>query len=136
MRANEDRKARLSTLWVFATLCYLYCDVITLMDSAMLKRFLAGTVGSMPITQGFLLGASVLMMIPISMVILSRILKPGASRWANIVAATIMTLVQAASLFAGKPTLYYSFFSAFEIAATVFIFVSALRWKAEEAHAT
>jgi hypothetical protein len=100
MKANEDKKALFSTLWVFGTLCYLYCDLITLMDPFILRQFTAGTVGAMRITQGFLLGASILMMIPISMVLLSRILKPEASRWANIVAATIMTLVQAASLFA------------------------------------
>lgn len=28
-----DARAKLSTLWVFATLNYLYCDVLALMDS-------------------------------------------------------------------------------------------------------
>ena len=37
-------KGKLSTLWLFATLNYLYCDVVTLMDPHLLKAFLAGNV--------------------------------------------------------------------------------------------
>jgi MFS family permease len=111
---------KLSTLWIFVTLNYLYCDILGLMDAESLKGFLAGNVGGMDITQGFLLGASVLMEIPMSMVLLSRLLPYRANRWANIIAGTIMTIVQFGSLFAGSsPTAYYLFFSAVEISCTV-----------------
>jgi hypothetical protein len=73
--AGVDMKVRLSTLWLFATLNYLYCDVVTVMDPQKLKQFLAGTVGGMEITPGFLLGAGILVEIPIAMVLLSRLLK-------------------------------------------------------------
>ncbi|WP_430823641.1 DUF6326 family protein [Carboxylicivirga sp. N1Y90] len=29
---GKDRKVILSTLWIFVTLNYLYCDVLSLMD--------------------------------------------------------------------------------------------------------
>ncbi len=38
-----------------------------------------------------------------------------ANRWANLVAAVVMTLVQTATLFLGTPTPYYAFFSVLEI---------------------
>jgi hypothetical protein len=123
-----DRKALLSTLWVFVTLNYLYCDVLGLMDPEILGQFLKGNVGGISFTQGFLLGASLLMEIPIAMVLLSRVLKQGANRLANVLAGSVMTLVQCASLFAGsRPTMYYLFFSAIEISCTIFIVVYALR---------
>jgi hypothetical protein len=40
-----------------------------------------------------------------------------------------MTLIQSATLFADKPTPYYATFSAFEIGATTFITINALKWK-------
>jgi Family of unknown function (DUF6326) len=125
----EDRKALLSTLWVFVMFNYLYCDVIGLMDPGLLKQFMAGNVGGMQINQGFLLGAAILMEIPISMVLLSRILKYGANRWANIIAGVMMTAVQASSLFFGSsPTIYYMFFSVIEIGCTALIVWSAWKW--------
>jgi len=79
-----DMKVRLSALWLFAMLTYTYGDVVTLMDPV--KH------GSVQMTEGFLLGGSIFMMIPITMVLLSRILKYRASRWTSIIACTIMTV--------------------------------------------
>ena len=84
-------------------------------------------------TQGFLLGASVLMEIPIAMVLLSRILKYRAGRLANIIAGTIMTAVQLVTLFVGTPTMYYVFFSAVEIACTALIVWYAWKWPKQDA---
>ena len=109
-----DRKVLLSTIWIFAALNYLYCDVVSLMNSELLRQYLTGTVDGMEFTQGFLLGAAILVEIPIAMVLLSRVLKYRVNRWANIIAAVIMTLVQTASLFAGTPAMYYVFFSVLE----------------------
>lgn len=120
-------KTRLSTLWIFATLNYLYCDVVTLMDPSKLGRFLAGNVGGMQINQGFLLGASLLVEIPIAMVVLSRVLNDRASRWANIVAGVVMTAIQLSTLLVGSPAPYYLFFSIVEIVATSMIVIYA--WK-------
>ena len=124
-----DMRSKLSTLWLFATLNYLYCDVAGLMDRELLTGYLAGNVGGLEISQGFLLGAGILVEIPITMVLLSRVLKYRANRWANITAGTVMTVVQLATLFlAGTPTIYYLFFSVIEIATTAFIVWSAWKW--------
>ncbi len=124
----EGMKARLSTLWIFATLNYLYCDVVGLMDANLLKGYLAGRVGGIDVTQGFLLGAGILVEIPIAMVLLSRILGYRANRWANVVAGTGMTVVQLVTVLVGRPTLYYLFFSVIEIGATAVIVWLAWSW--------
>jgi hypothetical protein len=138
MRTNEktttleDMRARLSTLWIFVMFNYLYCDVLGLMDPESLRGFLDGNVGGIDITQGFLLSASILMEIPMAMVLLSRVLKYRANRWANIGAGTLMTVVQFSTLvFGSSPTPFYLFFSVIEIACTSVIVWYA--WKSPDA---
>jgi hypothetical protein len=127
-----DRKTLLSTIWIFAALNYLYCDVISLMDSELLKQYLTGNVNGMEFTQGFLLGAAILVEISIAMVLLSRVLPYGINRWTNIIAGSVMTLVQVATLFAGTPAMYYLFCSVLEIAATAMIVWIAWNWHVAE----
>lgn len=131
-RALSDRAGRLSLLWLFALLNYLYCDVLGLFDAQVLKDLLDGT-GPVDMNQGFLLGSAVLMEIPIAMVLLAVVLRARTSRWANVVAGATMTLVQVGSLFVGAPTAYYAFFSIIEIATTVFIVWYAWTWHPADA---
>jgi len=133
MNTKMDRKVLLQTIWIFAVLNYLYCDVAQGMDVNFLKQYLTGTVNGMEFTQGALLAAGILMEIPIAMVLLSRVLKYKANRWTNIIAGAIMTVVQTLTLFVGKPTLYYAFFSVIEIASTAAIVWLAWTWHHQEA---
>lgn len=124
-----DMKSKLSTLWIFVALNYLYCDIVSLMDPELLPLYLRGNVNGLEFTPWFLLGAGILVEIFIAMVLLSRVLPYRANRWANIAAGTIMTAVQAASLFVGTPAPYYLFFSVIEIATTVLIVWFAWNWR-------
>jgi hypothetical protein len=119
-----DMKGRLSALWLFAILTYTYGDVVTLMDPV--KH------GSIQMTEGFLLGGSIYMMIPITMVLFSRILEYRASRWTSIIAGTIMTVTLPVTLFVAKPTSYYVFFTVIEITCTALIVWYALKWRNPE----
>ncbi len=112
---------------------YLYCDVAQGMDANFLKQYLTGTVNGMEFNQGALLAAGILMEIPIVMVLLSRVLNYKTNRWANVIAGVIMTVVQTLTLFVGKPTLYYAFFSVIEIASTAAIVWLARTWREQEA---
>ena len=124
-----DMRSKLSALWLFVTLNHLYCDVAGLMERELLTGYPTGHVGGMEIDQGFLLGAGMLVEIPIAMVLLSRVLRWRASRWANIVAGAVMTVVQLWTLFVGgSPAMYYLLFSVIEIATTAFIVRSAWKW--------
>lgn len=124
----KNKKDFLSTLWVFVTLNYLYCDLIGLMDSSLLNQYLAGNVDGLIIDEIFLLYAGILMEIPIAMVLLSKILNKKANCWVNIFAGSIKTLVMVATLFVGSTTHYYWFFATIEIVVTIFIVGYAFQW--------
>jgi len=124
---TRNKRVILSALWVFATLNYLYCDVLGLMDSDLLNQYVTGEVNGMTVDQNFLLAGAILMEIPIAMVILSLILNHKANRWANIIAASIKTIVMILTMFVG-PTSYYIFFGTIEIGTTIFIIWYAWHW--------
>ena len=125
----KDRKVILSTLWIFVLFNYLYCDILGLMDSLLLKQYLTGTVDGLEITENFLFMGAILMEIPIAMVLLSRILNYRVNRWTNIVAASIKTIAMILTMFVGTPSSYYLFFGIIEIASTIFIVYYAWTWK-------
>lgn len=131
--AHQERKmgmkSKLSTLWIFVALNYLYCDVVSLMDPELLPQYLRGNVNGLEFTPWFLLGAGILVEIFIAMVLLSRVLQYRANRWTNIAAGTLMTAAQSATLFVGAPAPYYLFFSVIEIATTVIIVWLAWTWR-------
>lgn len=127
--AMQGMKVRLSTLWLFAVLNYVCCDVVTLENPSYLNELIAGNAAGILVTPSFLLEAGILVEIPIAMVLLSRVLKHRGNRLANIIPGGVMTVIQAASLFLSTPGLYYIFFSAIEIATTVAIVWFAFRWR-------
>jgi MFS family permease len=129
---TAEPRVVLQSVWIFAVLSYLYCDVLTLMHADDLRNLLAGEVGGMRITEGFLFGAGVLMQIPIAMVLVSRFAPHRVARPACIVAGTVMTAVQALSLLVGNgPAAFYLLYSVIELSATTFVVWYAWRWRAE-----
>lgn len=125
---TNDRRVMLSTLWVFVTLNYLYCDILSLMSPEMLNSLITtGGVGGIDMNETTLLGAAVLLEIPISLVLLSRVLKYRINRWMNVVGGSIMTFVMIGTLLMGASYLY-AFFATIEIAATLFIVWFAWTW--------
>jgi hypothetical protein len=121
----KDGKVMLSTLWIFATLNYLYADVFNLFFNPAAQEVTA-------FTQGALLVLAILMETAIAMVLLSRVLKYGANRWANIAAGVFHTAFVSWSLFGGTQPLYYMFFAAIEIPCTLFIVWYAWKWRNPE----
>jgi len=117
-------------LWIFLVANYLYCDVLSLMDPTFQRALLQGGPPGLPMTESFLLYAGFLMEIPMAMILASRLLEHRANRWINLVAASLMTLVQIGSFWMGTgPTLHYVFFSAVEIGTLLVIVCTAWQWK-------
>ena len=50
-----NKKVLFSTLWIFVTMNYIFCDVFTLFHSESLKQLMTGEMGGMKINQEFLL---------------------------------------------------------------------------------
>jgi hypothetical protein len=122
----KNRKVVLSTLWIFAMLNYLYADVFTLFFNPTAQK------ETLAMTQGPVLVFAILMETAIAMVFLSRFLKYGASRWANIVAGIVHTAFVAWSLTGETPELFYVFFASIEILCTLFITWYAWNWPNSE----
>lgn len=129
-KQNERLPMLLSKLWVFLSLNYILCDLISNMEVSVIRGLFAGNIAGIPMTEGFLLFAGISLEIPILMVVLSTILPYKINRIMNIVAGILMILYQLGSFFAGSDTtLHYMFFSAIEIAGNASIIVLAFRWK-------
>jgi len=132
----RDIRERLSALWLFALLNYLYADVVALW----------ALLGSPPedtphLGQWALAGSAILMEIPIAMILASRLLPPRANRLANIICGTIVTLVNGSLTFIppliglGRPPALpeYLFFATVETVATVAIVWQAWNWPVADA---
>lgn len=126
-RTAIDPRTLLSTLWIVMLGEFLYCDVLGLNDPSHLQSLLDGQFGGAPFTPIALVAAGLLMQIPIAMIVLSRVLPLRGARWASLVAAPVMILVQVGSLFIGVNAPVYLFFSVIEIALLGLIFVIAVR---------
>jgi poly(A) polymerase Pap1 len=68
------------------------------------------------------------MEIAIAMVLLSRVLKYRANRWANIIAGIFHTGLVIWSLTVATPLPFSAFFSSIEIVCTLFIIGYAWKW--------
>jgi len=131
----HDTKERLSLLWIFALLNYLYADVVALFA-------IAGSRNQFePLPPWALMGSAVLMEIPIAMILASRLLPFRANRLANIIAGVILTLVNGFLTFVapligmGRPPAFpeYLFFATIETVATLVIIWQAWTWSGDEA---
>ncbi len=126
----KDPRSALPWLWVFMLVNYLYCDVLSLFDPSILRDVLGGTSsgGTIAMTPEMLFASAILMEIPMAMIVLSRVLRHDINRWANVLAAGFMAVVQVASNTVGTATAYYVFFSIVEVGTLVVIAVIAARW--------
>src|ERR1700720_479300 len=128
----HDTKERLSLLWIFALLNYLYADVIALWALLGLPPTDTPHLG-----QWALAGAAVLMEIPIAMIVACRLLPYRANRLANVIAGVFLTVVNGFLTYvpplAGwgtTPALpEYLFFATIETVCTLVIVRQAWKWE-------
>jgi len=118
-----DLRASVSALWIFVLFNFVYADIISLLDPA--SPFRGFTAGGGGLSAVGLLGAAVLIETSIVMVVLSRVLKPRANRWANTVSGAINIV---AVVLSGRG-LYYIFFAAVEVAGISLIIWLVWKWK-------
>jgi hypothetical protein len=117
-------------MWVFLSLNYIFCDVLSNMEKSAIGGLLAGNIAGIEMTQGFLLIAGISLEIPFLMVLLSAILPHKSNKITNIAAAIVMIVYQIGSFsFGSETTLHYAFFSAVEILGNALILAIAIRWK-------
>jgi len=132
----HDTKERLSQLWIFAFLNYLYADVLALWVIVGLPNL----ADAPHLPPWALAGSAVLMEIPIAMIVACRLLPFRANRLANIIAGAILTLVNGFLTYVpplvgwGRtPALpEYLFFATIETVCTSIIIWEAWTWSGVE----
>ena len=89
---------------------------------------IAGKVEGIQITQEFLLGSAILMVIPSVMVFMSLTLKAKVNRWANIILGIVFTGVVLITLLMPGSWAYYYVFAITEIVLYALIVWYAWKW--------
>ena len=125
----EDVKIKLSALWVAVALCELNQGIWGLHMPGSIEEIIAGEVTGIPITQEWLLGVVILMIIPSVMVFLSLILKPKANRWVNIILGIVYTGFMLFTMLLPEVWAHYIFLGIAEAVFTALIVWYAWKWK-------
>ena len=122
-----DTKLKLAAAWMALIAFYIYADFLSLYRPGEIDEVQRGVMGPFDVSQATLLVASLIVMIPAVMILLSLLMSPRVNRSLNVVLAIVYTLVNISNL-VGEEWAYYFLFGIGEIALTVYIFFTAWRW--------
>ncbi len=121
----QDKKAILSTLWVFVMFCIAYADIIGFIEPGTLEKIIKGDVG-FELTPAIIVMISLLQAIPIAMILVSRWFRRDVNRCLNI-AASVLTLLYV--LGGGNwESASYIIFASLEVVAILGIIWLAWKW--------
>ena len=121
-----DKRALLSTLWIFVLLNMIFRDIHEFFRLGLLEEMMTGIVNGNQVTEQVMLIGAFMVEIPILMVLLSRILNYRINRWANIIigAVTIALVIGM-----GQKDLDDIFFATVEVIALSAIIWVAVKWR-------
>ena len=121
-KVEIDKKALLSTLWIFVLLNVIFRDLHEFFRAGMIEEIITLT----PVSEQVMLIGGIMMEIPILMVLLSRILNYRINRWANIIigAVTIALIIGL-----GQKDLDDIFFATIEVIALSAVIWLAVKWR-------
>ena len=120
----EEVRIKLAALWVALMLTYLLGDVLRIF-SGDFEAAKAG--GMMKISPGFYLGMALLFVLPIIMGFLSLTLTYPVNRWANIILAIVLFVINLVGL-STYPSLYDKFLIIVGLVFNVLTVWYAWRW--------
>jgi len=119
-------KTKLSTLWILVLFNMLFRDMHEFARTGFLEELLAMTSNGAQISEGLLLGAAIVLQIPISMIFLTQVLNVKVNRWANLIAAIITIAMVVSNNLA--PDLDDVFFAVVECVALLLVIWYAWKW--------
>ena len=126
----DDRvsvKVKLAGLWAAMMLLYVYADILSLFRPGQIAEIESGKIGSFDVSQSSLLIASLIVILPALMIVLSLKLPVSLNRPANLALGVLYTLVNVGNLI-GESWVYYFLFGLLEIALTLTIVATAWTW--------
>ena len=134
-RILEDGKIgtrlKIAALWIAMLFLFAYGDIFGFFNTGRIEEVIAGKVSGIKITQGFLFGVSVYIVIASLMVFLTLVLQPRVSRWMNVV-LPILYIVSIVASVIGESWAYFYLLSIVEIALLVLIIWYAWTWPRAE----
>jgi hypothetical protein len=122
-----DKRAKLTSLWVFVFLNMIFRDLHEFGRSGFLEEVMTGVVGGVQITDGLMLVGGIMIAVPLLMIPIIQFLSFKANRRANLV----MGVLQMVSVVGVNraPDLDDVFFAAIELIALLLILQLAWTWK-------
>ena len=125
-KVQKEMRSKLSTLWTFVTLNMITADVLSLYIPEAMDEYYEFADGR---EADLMLGGAIMYQIPISMVLLSKVLPYKANRLANMIAAGMMT---AAVVAGGSTDPHYMVCAGAEIVGFSLIAWNAWKWQNPE----
>ncbi len=120
-------RIKLAALWASVMFLYIYADYFGLYVPGKVQHILEGRMGPLgAVSQGVLLGASMVMVIPSLMIFLSVALPAGINRALNIVFGIFYTLIILVTMWQWW---FYVLYGVLEIALTGLVVAYAWRWR-------
>jgi hypothetical protein len=121
-------RAKLAAAWTSFMFLYIYVDYFHLYKPGSVEDILNGVVWRLDITQTFVVGALILVAIPMFMVVLSTTLPARACRVTTIVVASLYVPVSIFNVVGGSWPYFYGLGAALEVALLVWIIRTAWTW--------
>ena len=125
-----DTKVLLSTLWIVVMINMLKADILGLFIPGSMEEVAKTAASAGASIPQLMLGAAIIGQLCIAMIILSRVLKYGINRWANIVVG-IVTIAYIWGGMASYP--HYIFIATVETICLLLIIGFAWTWRNVEA---
>ncbi len=122
-----DKRAKLSSLWVFVFLNMIFRDLHEFGRPGFLEEVMTGVVNGVQVTEGLMLFGGIMIAVPLLIIPLTQFLNFNANLLANLV----MAVLQIVSVIGVNrvPDLDDIFFAVIEIAALLLILRLAWNWK-------
>jgi hypothetical protein len=120
-------RLKLAALWTSVLFLMIYADYFELYLPYKLPSMLEGRMGPLgPVTEGVMVGVTILMSVPSVVIALSLLLPAAAVRWTNLVLA--LAYIAITTMVIQGAWRFYVLFGLLEIALLSAIIVIAWRW--------
>ena len=126
--APVNTRVKLAALWTSTMFCYIYCDYFELYVPGKLEGMRRGGIGPLgAVSQGVLVGTSLLMAVPSLMIALAVILPARATRIINVLVGAFYALLLAGLAYTAQWH-FYKLFAGIEAALAAAVVNTAWRW--------
>lgn len=124
---RPSTRVTLAAMWSSLMFLYVYGDYFNMYTPGKIEAMSAGRMGPLgAASESVLLGVAMMMAIPSLMIVLSLLLPPVIGKWLNVLFGLAYTVILALTLPGAQ--LFYLAYGGIEIALTLLITWTALRW--------